>query len=58
MKKAAHMYSQLLGCHLVKYNPIYAVGDKSYPRQKPSEIPLVRWDFYKLNFHNIYPHVR
>ena len=52
------MYSRLLGCDLVKFNPIYAIGDKSYPRQEPSETPLVRWDFYKINFHNIYPHVR
>ena len=49
------MYDLALGTNLVKYNPIYTVSDRpNIALRKPVSTPVVRWEFYKMEFKNIY----
>jgi hypothetical protein len=53
------MYNLGLGTQLVKYNPIYAVSDlPNTALCKPVNTPAVRWEFYKMEFKNVSPHIR
>ena len=53
------MHNLALGTYLVKYNPIYTVSDRpNIALRKPVSTPVVRWEFYKMEFKNIFPHTR
>ena len=53
------MYNLALGTNLVKYNPIYTVSDRpNISLRKPVTTPVIRWEFYKMEFKNISPHTR
>ena len=53
------MYNISLGTYLVKHNPIYTFSDRpNVNSHKPVIAPAIRWNFYKWEFKNIFPHVR
>ena len=53
------MYNLPLGANLPKYNPVYVISDRpNVSLYKPTKTPVIRWDFYKMEFKNIFPHPR
>ena len=53
------MYNLPLGANLPKYNPVYVISDRpNVFLYKPTKTPVTRWEFYKMEFKNIFPHPR
>ncbi len=52
------MYNLGEGTYIIKYNPVYAIGDLPTNQGKPSQNPVIRWQWYKTHFKTIYPYPR